>query len=79
MESIRMEYRDAFGSKLTIVGEEEPPSKEVKVSALAEEKLPDDFVIPDDLQSLIVSDIIVSKKYASSCIDRMVVILSLTQ
>ena len=61
MESIRMECRDAFGSKLTIVGEEDPPSKEVEVSALAEEKLPDDFVIPDDLQSLIVSDIIVSK------------------
>ena len=60
VESIRMEWRDAFGSKLTIVGEEDPPSKEVKVSALAEEKLPDDFIIPDDLQSLIVSDIIVS-------------------
>ena len=55
-----MECRDAFGSKVTIVGEEDQPSKEVKVSALAEEKLPDDFIIPDDLQSLIVSDIIVS-------------------
>ena len=59
VESIRMECRDAFGSKLTFVGEEDQPSKEVKVSALAEEKLPDDFVIPEDLQSLIVSDITV--------------------
>ena len=51
--------RAAFGTALTVVGEEDPPSKEVKVSAVAEEELPDGFVIPEDLQSLVFSDITV--------------------
>ena len=51
--------RAAFGTSLTIVGEEDPPSKEVKTTALAEEELPDGFVIPEDLQNLVFSDITV--------------------
>ena len=51
--------RAAFGKALTIVGEEDPPSEEVEVSALAEEELPGGFVIPEDLKSLVFSDITV--------------------
>ena len=51
--------RAAFGTALAIVGEEDPPSDEVEVSALAEEELPGGFVIPEDLQSLVFSDITV--------------------
>jgi len=51
--------RAAFGTALVIVGEEDPPSDEVEVSALAEEELPGGFVIPEDLQSLVFSDITV--------------------
>ena len=51
--------RASFGTALAIVGEEDPPSTEVEVSALAGEDIPDGFVIPEDLSSLVLSDITV--------------------
>ena len=52
--------RAAFGTGLTIVGEEDPPSNEVDVSAPAKvEELPNGFVIPEELASLVLSDITV--------------------
>ena len=50
----------AFGSSLTIVGEEDSPSTEVERSDVVDgEELPDGFVLPDDLASLVYSDITV--------------------
>jgi len=40
-----------------LLGRKIHPQRKLKSLTLAEEKLHDDFVIPDDLQSLVVSDI----------------------
>jgi 3'(2'), 5'-bisphosphate nucleotidase len=56
--------RKAFGPDLAIVGEEDPPGevskdKRVEEELEAEDVLPADYVIPEELSSLVLADIII--------------------